>query len=141
MFDRTKATIGFHTLVATPEGIDSLIRLIREGLAPRGFNLLIAEMRFQFKCFPEYSSGTITAEDASRLADVCEELGIKLVPLWPCLGHQSDSPAGTPLPLLQQHYGRDRNGAVQIFTACAAPGRTKAEPAPFLLEAGGPVSV
>ena len=58
MFDRTKATIGFHILVATPEGIDSLIRLIREGLAPRGFNLLIAEMRFQFKCFPEYSSGS-----------------------------------------------------------------------------------
>ena len=103
MFDRTKPTIGFHSVLNTPEGIDSLIRLIREGLAPRGFNLLIAEMRFQFKCFPEYSSGTITAEDASRLADVCEELGIKLVPLWPCLGHQSDSPAGTPLPLLKQH--------------------------------------
>ena len=103
MFDRSLPVIGFHTLVATREGIDALIRLIDEGLAPRGFNTLIAEMRFQFKCFPEYSSGTIAAEDASRLADACERHGIRLIPLLPCLGHQSDSPAGTPLPLLRDH--------------------------------------
>ena len=103
MFDRSIPVIGFHTLVATREGVDSLIRLIHEGLAPRGFNTLIAEMRFQFKCFPEYSSGTIAAEDASRLADACESHGIRLIPLLPCLGHQSDSPAGTPLPLLREH--------------------------------------
>ena len=103
MFDRSIPVVGFHTLVGTHEGIDALIRLIEEDLAPRGFNTLIAEMRFQFKCFPEYSSGTITAEDASRLADVCEKHGIRLVPLLPCLGHQSDHPAGTPLPLLKQH--------------------------------------
>ena len=103
MFDRSIPVIGFHTLVATREGIDSLIRLIEEALAPKGFNTLIAEMRFQFRCFPEYSSGTIAYEDASRLADVCEKHGIRLVPLLPCLGHQSDSPWGTPLPLLKLH--------------------------------------
>ena len=103
MFDRSIPVIGFHTLLATHEGVDSLIRLIREGLAPRGVNTLIAEMRFSFRCFPEYSSGTITFEDASRLADVCDEHGIRLIPLLPCLGHQSDSPAGTPLPLLKDH--------------------------------------
>ena len=103
MFDRSIPVIGFHTLVATREGVDSLIRLINEALAPKGFNTLIAEMRFQFRCFPEYSSGTIAAEDAARLADACERHGIRLVPLLPCLGHQSDDPAGTPLPLLKQH--------------------------------------
>ena len=103
MFDRSIPVIGFHTLLAAHEGVGSLIRLIEEGLAPRGFNTLIAEMRFSFRCFPEYSSGTITYEDASRLADVCEKHGIRLIPLLPCLGHQSDSPAGTPLPLLRDH--------------------------------------
>ena len=65
MFDRSIPVIGFHTLVATREGIDSLIRLIEEALAPKGCNTLIAEMRFQFRCFPEYSSGTIAYEDAA----------------------------------------------------------------------------
>ena len=83
MFDRTIPVIGFHTLVSTREGIDSLIRLIEEALAPKGFNLLIAEMRFAFRCYPEYSSGTIAAEDAARLADACDRHGIRLVPLLP----------------------------------------------------------
>ncbi len=103
MFDRSIPVIGFHTLVAAHEGIDALIRLIDEGLAPYGINTLVAEMHFQFRCFPECSSGTITYEDASRLADACEKHGIRLVPLLPCLGHQSDYVWGTPLPLLKNH--------------------------------------
>ncbi len=103
MFDRSIPVIGFHTLVDSSEGIDALIRLMEEALIPKGVNTLIAEMRYEFKCFPEYSSGKVTYEDASRLADVCEKHGVRLVPLLPSLGHQSAEPAGTPLPLLEKH--------------------------------------
>ena len=85
MFDRSIPVIGFHTLVDSKEGIDALIRLMEDALIPKGVNTLIAEMRYEFRCFPEYSSGKVTYEDASRLADVCESHGVRLVPLLPSL--------------------------------------------------------
>lgn len=105
MFDRSIPMRGFHTTIAAHESIDALIRLIHEGLAPLGYNTLIFEMRYAFRCFPEYATGTITYEDAGRVADACETHGIRLVPLLPCLSHQSNhgGPRGLPYPLFQAH--------------------------------------
>lgn len=105
MFDRSIPLVGFHTIIKEHEAVDALIRLIREGLAPMEFNTLILEMRYAFRCFPEYATGTVTYEDARRVADICEEHGIRLVPLLPCLGHQSVHGAqrGKPYPLFEAH--------------------------------------
>ena len=103
MFDRTIPMLGFHTILSKHECVDAMIRLIEEGLAPNGFNTVILEMRYAFRCFPEYATGTVTYEDAGRIADACEKHGIRLVPLLPCLSHQSAGPRGNPYPLYKAH--------------------------------------
>jgi len=105
MFDRSLPMRGFHTTIITHEAIDPMIRLIEEGLAPLGYNTLVFEMRYAFRCFPEYATGAITFEDARRVADACAAHGIRLAPLLPCLSHQSNhaGPRGLPYPLFQAH--------------------------------------
>jgi hypothetical protein len=105
MFDRTKPMIAFHTTIIEHESIPALLRLIEEGLSPLGFNTLVLEMRYAFRCFPEYATGTITYEDAGLVADACQARGIRLVPLLPCLSHQSVHHAqrGLPYPLFVAH--------------------------------------
>lgn len=103
MFDRSRVMVGFHTILSEREAVDSLIRLVDDGLAPMGFNTLVLEMRYAFRCFPEYSTGTVRYEDAARIADACARHGIRLVPLLPCLGHQSMGLGGRPTPLLRAH--------------------------------------
>ena len=80
MFDRSIPLIGFHTIIKAHESVDALIRLIDEGLAPNGFNTVILEMRYAFRCFPEFSTGTITYEDAARIADACERHRVRNTP-------------------------------------------------------------
>lgn len=103
MFDRDIVMVGFHTIIKDHEATEALLRLIEEGLAPMGFNTLVLEMRYQFRCFPEYATGTFRFEDARRVADACERHGIRLVPLLPCFGHQSVGPAGVPYPIFRAH--------------------------------------
>ncbi len=103
MFDRSIPFLGFHTILHKHEGVEGLLRVIEEVMVPEGLNTLVLEMRYQFECFPQYAAGTVTKEDAGRIADLCEKHGIRLVPLLPCLGHQSMDPPGTPLPILQDH--------------------------------------
>ena len=114
MFDRSIPLIGFHTIIKAHESVDALIRLIDEGLAPNGFNTVILEMRYAFRCFPEFSTGGITYEDAGRIADACEKHGIRLVPLLPCLSHQSAGPRSVPYPLFKHHPELlERQGVVE----------------------------
>jgi len=105
MFDRSVPIRGFHTTIKQHESTGALIRLIKEGLAPLRFNTLVLEMRYVFRCFPEYATGSVTFEDARCVADTCEALGIRLVPLLPCLSHQSchGEQRGLPYPLFVAH--------------------------------------
>ena len=102
MFDRSIPFVGFHTILAKHEGVEAMLRLIEEGLAPMGFNTLVLEMRYQFRCFPEYAMGTVTFEDARRISAACHQRGIRVVPLFPCLSHQSVHRA-IPYPLFDAH--------------------------------------
>jgi len=105
VFDRNTPLRGFHTTIQAHELVDGLIRLIGEGLAPLGINTVILEMRYQYRCFPEYACGTITFDDARRISDACLAHGIRLVPLLPCLSHQSmhSGLRGLPYPLFVAH--------------------------------------
>jgi hypothetical protein len=84
-------------------GFPLLKRAIVEKLAPMGVNVLILEVNYKFKfdTHPELSDGDITADLAGDLAKTCREHGIRLIPMFNCLGHQSW--ARTTFPLLAQH--------------------------------------
>jgi hypothetical protein len=78
-------------------------QVVREGLGPLGINVLILELDygFEFKSRPELKCRGVTKEQARRLSNVCRECGIRLIPLFNCLGHQSWA-SGTA-PLLNKH--------------------------------------
>jgi len=58
-----------------------------------GLNVLIVEVNysFQFKSYPKLREGRepITPEGAAKLAAVCRKHGVRLIPQFQCLGHQS----------------------------------------------------
>jgi hypothetical protein len=71
-------------------------------LAEWGLNVLIVEVNysFHFRAYPKLRQGQnpITAEGAAKLAAVCRKNGIRLIPEFQCLGHQSWK--GDTFPLL-----------------------------------------
>lgn len=71
-------------------------------LAEMGINVLILEVdyHFQFESHPELRQGDrqITPAGAKALAECCKKSGIRLIPEFQCLGHQSW--AETTFPLL-----------------------------------------
>jgi len=62
-------------------------------LAELGLNVIILEIdyHFQFKAHPQLRQGRtpVTAEGAGKFAAVCRKHGIRLIPEFQCLGHQS----------------------------------------------------
>ena len=71
-------------------------------LAQLGLNVLIVEVdyHFQFRTQPKLRQGRnpITPEGAAKLTAVCRKNGIRLIPEFQCLGHQSWK--GDTFPLL-----------------------------------------
>lgn len=70
-------------------------------LAEMGLNVLILEVNysFRFQSFPKLRQGKqpITPEGAAKLAAVCRKNGIRLIPQFQCLGHQSWAKQTFPL--------------------------------------------
>ncbi|MBN1561232.1 family 20 glycosylhydrolase [candidate division KSB1 bacterium] len=71
------------------------------GLAERGINVIILEIdyHFEFQSFPELRQGDaqISVDGARNLAAQCEKNGIRLIPQFQCLGHQSWAKQTFPL--------------------------------------------
>ncbi len=86
-----KRWIACHLIGLPSDKLDTAKRLVVEGLAPLGFNVLILEVdySFQFASHPELETRGLTKEQARELAEVCRQHGIRLIPLMNCLGHQS----------------------------------------------------
>src|ERR1044071_6989080 len=89
----TKPWRAIHVLsYSTDAALDALGKNL-EPLAKQGINVLILEVDydFAFKSHPELRRGTnpITREGARRFAAVCKKLGIRLIPEFQSLGHQS----------------------------------------------------
>lgn len=73
-------------------------------LQKAGLNVLVTEVNynFAFQSHPELrEKNVLTADQASHLANACRAHGIRLIPQFNCLGHQSW--AGSTFPLLT-HY-------------------------------------
>jgi hypothetical protein len=105
---------GLHIMSPGRRGLPLLKRAITEKLAPMGINALIMEVNygFDFKSHPELSGGenALRVEDAWDLAETCRKSGIRLVPMFNCLGHQSW--ARTTAPLLSKHPELDESPEV-----------------------------
>ncbi len=96
---------AFHTLQPRPELLPVTKQLITEALKPMGFNALIVEVdyRFEFASHPELECRGISKEQARDLAETCRKNGIRLIPLFNCLGHQSGTKGTSPAALLKKH--------------------------------------
>ncbi len=95
---------GVHLMAPEARHLPRVERAIVEHLAPAGVNLIVFEVnyRFAWRSHPELAlPGAITAEQARALAATCRQRGIRLVPLFNCLGHQSWSK--TTFPLLAKY--------------------------------------
>ena len=79
-----------HLRVREAGTADKLIKYIREGLAPLGVNFLCLEFNpgYDFRCFPELANGSFGRAEAQKVAAAAKEEGIRIAPLFMCLGHQ-----------------------------------------------------
>lgn len=94
---------AFHLRFGSHQLVQPFIQFIEKVLAPKGINQLIIECNtsFVFENHPEITGGTLTKQDAREIAAVCKQHGIRVIPLFQCLGHQGWG--GAPNTLLQAY--------------------------------------
>ncbi len=83
---------GVHIRSPGADGVPLLKRSIVQSLAPMGVNVIILEVNydFEFDSHPGLRGRNIlTKKDARELTELCRQYGIRLIPLFNCLGHQS----------------------------------------------------
>ena len=94
---------GIHLGLGHDADIEALIGELPT-LAEMGLNVLMPEINYQFAytSHPELrGEDPITLEAARWLSAVCRDLGVRLIPQFQCLGHQSW--AEKTFPLLTQY--------------------------------------
>jgi hypothetical protein len=94
---------GIHVLANNNEEIDALATEV-SGLAKLGVNVLVVEVdyNYAYASHPELRGPNPIMWDRARaLAKTCHANGIRLIPQFQCLGHQSW--AGTTNPLLSKY--------------------------------------
>jgi len=84
------AVRAVHLRIRDAGTTDKLIQYIKEGLSPLGINLLCLEFNpgYNYRCFPELADGSFGREQARKISLAAKECGIRIVPLFMCLGHQ-----------------------------------------------------
>lgn len=84
--------IAFHMRFGNRNQLGLLKELMKAVLKPAGVSMIILELdkNYVFEKHPEIDGGdnALTKEDASRLQDYAHSLGMEIVPLVQCLGHQ-----------------------------------------------------
>jgi len=94
---------GFHVMVESPADAQGLIAEI-PALAKLGVNLIVAEIDYNYEYVghPELrSENPVSKETVKRLVGLCRGYGIRLVPEFQSLGHQSWE--GQTFPLLVKY--------------------------------------
>lgn len=87
-------------------GIPALKKAIDDVLVPMGINVMIYEVdyNFAFDSHPELRFPELTSKGAARdLARFCRERGIRLIPQFNCLGHQSWTRRNMIFPLMIEY--------------------------------------
>jgi hypothetical protein len=86
---------GIHLGLGDRADLPVLHRMIKDVLVPNGVNALILEVNYsyEFQSHPELrQGGAMTRDDATALARLCSEQGVRLIPQFQCFGHQGDRP-------------------------------------------------
>jgi hypothetical protein len=86
-----KKWLGIHLGLSNPAQVKELLRIIPD-LAGLGMNTLVVEVNynFAFAAHPELRGPQpLTHSEARALAAACRENGVRLIPQFQCLGHQS----------------------------------------------------
>jgi hypothetical protein len=107
--------IGVHMLARSPDTLPLLKRGIAEAFAPMGVNTLIFEINygFQFQSHPELANENAWSKAQIReLAEHCRRHGIRLIPQFMVLGHQSW--ARTTFPLLVKYPELDETPQIPL---------------------------
>lgn len=99
---------GLHLLnYNTDKDLEKLARQLPK-LAERGLNVLVLEIdyNFRFTSHPKLRQGRepITPQGARKFAAVCRKHGIRLIPEFQCLGHQSWKEHTFPLLTLHPEF-------------------------------------
>ena len=83
---------GFSIAAPAPAQVDTFIAFIKDELIPRKVNTLLlrVDYRYQYESHPELNNETGLSEaDVKKLVRVCQEGGIRIIPQFNLLGHQS----------------------------------------------------
>ena len=100
--DQPEQIIGIHLLSWTSDSLLVELGKTIPTLSDRGINTIFLEVdyNFEFQSHPGLRAGAtlITREGAQRFAAICRQHGIRLIPQFQSLGHQSW--AGTTFGLL-----------------------------------------
>lgn len=116
-----EASRGVHFFSPGKQGLPLLKRAIVEQLAPIGVNTVVLEVNygFEYQSHPELrwegavsaspDEGAISKAEARELVALCRQQGIRLIPQFNCLGHQSWRK--TLFPLLVQYPEMDETPA------------------------------
>jgi len=86
----TETIKAVHLRLRDANVTDKLIQYIEEALSPLGVNLLCLEFNpgYNYRCFPELSDGSFGKDEAKKVAAAAKKAGMRIVPLFMCLGHQ-----------------------------------------------------
>jgi hypothetical protein len=83
---------GLHLSAPSKKDLAAALEFFRSVLPKEGVNTLILEFDYQydFQSRPEFSDpSALGKDDVRKIAQVCREGGIELIPQINCLGHQS----------------------------------------------------
>ncbi len=82
---------ALHLIGPQPQRLDVTRELITKLMVPSGLNVLILEVNygFQFQSHPELECRGLDKQQARDLTAFCRQHGVRLIPLFNCLGHQS----------------------------------------------------
>ena len=100
-------TKGIVLTAPLNEELDDVIKFIDDYLAPRGFNMIVMQVRYryQFKTHPECMGyDPLSEEDIKKIVRACKENGIRLLPKMNLHGHQSGLPNIPTDGILHGHH-------------------------------------
>lgn len=106
---------GVHIMAPRSEDVPLLNRAIEKTLASLGVNALILEVNYSFEyhSHPELrANGVLSKGDIRSILATCRQNGIRLIPQFNCLGHQSW--AKTTFPLLVKYPEFDETPQIPL---------------------------
>ncbi|MEJ5253125.1 MAG: family 20 glycosylhydrolase [Chthonomonadetes bacterium] len=104
-----------HIMAPRSEDVPLLNMAIEKTLAPLKVNALILEVNygFEYRSHPELrANGVLTKADIRSILATCRQNGIRLIPQFNCLGHQSW--AKTTFPLLVKYPEFDETPQIPL---------------------------